>query len=1016
MGVAAALARSSSLQALTAVAAAIMLVPSAAVAQDFQNVTASGRIVTNAGAPVAGALVTFRSEAQGFSRTATTDGNGGYRILQLPQGNYTVTVRATGFGEITQPGITLSQDQASNQFALAPAGEATAGGAAATGTTAGSDAIVVTGTRTRTIDFERTTTGTVVNVTDLAKRVPVSRDLTAIVRLSPGTTQGDTAFGSAANGFLASVSGSSVSENQFFVNGLNITNFRKGLGSSLVPFEFFDTIDVKNGGYPAEFGRATGGFVSTTTKSGSNDLHAGVVLSYEPDYLRSNAPNTFAADNDGDIRERREAYFYASGPIIKDRLFFYGFYQARHVQFGDGSITGNRFVDQNNDSPFWGGKIDGIIADGHRLEFTYFDTSNTNNIVNLQYDPTTNSRTLYQSGLTNKLGGRNYVGRYTGTFTDWLTVSAAYGKNKDRDISQSSSTLPLILDNRSGTQRSIGNADNLIEASSDNREFYRADADVYFQLLGSHHIRGGYDRENLTSNTVSTYTGGIAYQYFLAAEGNRFAPEGTQFVSGRSLNNGGVFKTKNEAFYLEDNWSLFSNRLNIAAGIRNDRFTNRNVAGEVFYESGDQWGPRLGFTFDPTGEARSKVYGSFGRIYQPVPTNTNIRLAGAESDYTRYFQLLGLNADNTPILGAPLLFTGGSANCPGSTVANCQLVSDGEATPTAATVSRTLKPQSIDEFIIGGEQRIGSRMRFGLYGTYRKLNRSLEDSAIDQAVRSYCDREGIAGCDAIWDGFHQYVLLNPGSAAQITLSDPINGEATARTVEFTAEQLGYPKARRTYKAITATFNRDFDGVWGLTANYTYAKNKGNIEGGVKSDNGQDDSGLTTDFDQPGFTNGAYGYLPNDRRHNLKVYGTLQPVPWLLIGGNFSLASPRRFGCIGLVPDTIDLFANAYGAAGNYCPLVDGRTVRGGPVVLVPRGSVFKSNWQSSTDLTLAFKPQPDNPNLSFEVAVFNLFNQKAKVDYDENGTDDSGTASATYRLPTGYQSPRSARFVARLGF
>jgi len=773
---------------------------------------------------------------------------------------------------------------------------------------------------------------------------------------------------------------------------------------------------VKNGGYPAEFGRATGGFVTATTKSGSNDFHAGAVLSYTPDYLREKAPNTYTADNDGDIRERREAYFYASGPIIKDRLFFYGFYQARYVQDGDGSSTARNYVDQTNDSPFWGGKIDGIIADGHRVEFTYFDTKSTTDLTNLRYNPTTNVRDLFRSSSVERYGGTNYVGRYTGTFSEWLTLSAAYGKNKDRDTSRSSSDLPAITDARSGVNRSIGNADATIESSLDTREFYRADADVYFDLLGTHHIRGGYDRENLTSNTTTSYTGGVGYTYTLARAGNRFAPAGTEYVSGRTFTNGGVFKTTNEAFYIQDNWSLFGNRLNLSLGIRNDRFVNKNVAGSTFYKSGNQWGPRLGFTFDPTGDARSKILGSFGRVFLPVVANTNIRLAGAESDYTRYYRLLGLNSDNTPILGAPLLFAGASSTCPGGTVANCRLISDGEPTPTEATVSKTLKPQSIDEFILGGEQRLGSRIRVGLYGTYRKLNESLEDAAIDQAVLGYCARESIAGCDDTWDGFHQYVLINPGAPATITLSDPINGEKTARTVAFTAEQLGYPKARRTYKAITATFNRDFDGVWTLNGSYTYSKGKGNIEGGVKSDNGQSDSGLTTDFDQPGFTYGAYGYLPNDRRHNIKLFGAYQLTPWLLLGGNFAMVSPRRFGCIGLVPDAIDPFANAYGAAGNYCPLADGKVAATNPTVLVPRGSVFKSNWQSSTDVTLSFKPQPDNPDLTFEIAAFNLFNQKAKIDYSEVGTDGGGGPVTTYRLPTGYQTPRYFRFIARLGF
>ena len=78
------------------------------------------------------------------------------------------------------------------------------------------------------------------------------------------------------------------------------------------------------------------------------------------------------------------------------------------------------------------------------------------------------------------------------------------------------------------------------------------------------------------------------------------------------------------------------------------------------------------------------------------------------------------------------------------------------------------------------------------------------------------------------------MLANPGRDAQITLSDPVKfGESTLRTIDFSAADLGYPRARRTYKAITATFDRDFDGVWSLSASYTWSKSEGNIEGGIR---------------------------------------------------------------------------------------------------------------------------------------------------------------------------------------
>nr|WP_279330539.1 TonB-dependent receptor [Sphingomonas oleivorans] len=1018
--------------------ASTIILETPAAAQDYTNVTATGSVVDASGNGISGATVTVTSNAQGFTRSATTDSSGTYRVPALPQGSYTFQISAPGFSDFSDSAVTLTQSSAGNQFQLVAAGAATS---------ADSSAIIVTGRRVRVSDFDRTTTGAVIQIGELAARVPVARDLTSVVLLAPGTALGDSAFGN-----LAAISGSSVSENVFFLNGLNITEFREGLGAVNVPFEFYNTIEVKNGGIPAEFGRFTGGFVNATTKSGSNEFHGGMLMSWEPDALREDSPNTIGGTllatgyNQADKQERLQTNIYLSGPILKDRLFFYGFYQAQDISRGDTLLTSNvaqfpaystglRREERSTKSPFWGGKLDAIITDGHRLEFTYFDSSQKTIIDSFavvdenggSYDSRVDAAArpgAYRGTVVQRLGGENYIGRYTGQFTDWLTLSGAYGKNKNQDIAGSSNDdYPFITDVSGAFNPALsGNSLNLIDESSDTREFYRGDIDLYFTAFGQHHIKGGYDREDLTTDSNSRYTGGVAWTYNTARAGDPYAPAGTLYVSGRTHFNGGVFKSRNEAFYVQDSWSLFDNRLTFNLGVRNDRFENKNVNGETYFKSGDQWAPRLSFSVDPTGDSLTKVYGSFGRYYLPVPANTNIRLAGAELDYTRFFQVAGVNPDNTPILGAPLLFDGGRP-CFDTGVANCELLSDGTATPTAATVSQSLKPQSVDEYVLGIERRLGSLIRVGLFGQYRKLNESLEDVAIDAAVNKFCAANGISGCEDTWSGFHQYVLTNPGAPARIQLSDPLPGETSVRTIDFSAEDLGYPKARRTYKAVTFTFDRDFDGVWSLSGSYTWSKSKGNIEGGIRSDNGQTDSGLTTAFDQPGLTDGTYGYLPGDNRHKFKLYGSYQPLPWLTLGANFSAQSPRRFGCIGRVPASVDAFAGLYGAAGFYCRVgADGAVVtnpRTSPLpaaTLTPRGTVFKSDWQTVTNLTVAFKIPAELFSGTFRVDVFNAFNEKAKIDFEERGTTGPGAPRSDYGLPNLYQTPRYFRFQLGIDF
>ena len=1055
------------LQALALLGAGVAaggIVAAPAAAQDYTNISASGRVTGPDGRGIANATVTVTSEDQGFSRTVTTSSSGSYNIPQLPTGSYTFRVTAPGYSTYEEAGVSLTQGEAGNSFSLVTEGAAGAGEG---------DVIVVTGTRTRVADFERTTTGAVIEIGELATRVPVARDVTSVVLLAPATTQGDSAFGN-----LPNIGGGSVAENAYYVNGLNITQFRNGLGAVTVPFEFYETVEVKSGGFPAEFGRTTGGVINAVTKSGSNEYHGGVLLNYEPSFLESDARRTAFSENDREENERITTSAYLSGPIIKDRLFIYGLYEARYVtstntitsrrrQCLDGQqdcapadrtsdnfeVFGSRYDKTKTDSPFYAVKVDAIPIDGHRLEATYFNTSGSQTTQSFGYnvyDSMNPSSPFLGNGIPGqpgpgagqgttvaRYGGENYVGRYTGQFTDWLTLSAAYGKNKFKDTSGSSDdTRPFIQDVRSGSTELLGNSLAVISGDFDEREFYRADVDVYVNLLGSHHFKAGYDRENLTTDSTTSYTGNQVLTYFNSGPGgdNIVTDPNRDYLTSRTFVNGGVFTSQNEAFYIQDSWSLFADRLTLQLGLRNDRFTNSNVDGEVYYDSGDNWAPRLGFSADPFGDGRTKVYGSFGRYFLPVAANTNIRLAGAELDYTRYFYLNGVNADGTPITGSPILNAPGATACPDTGVANCQINSDGQATPTDATVAKNLQSQALDEFIIGAERKFGDRWSAGIYYTHRELVRALEDVAIDAAVNQYCLDNGIGvdpdvadnvECSSIFSGFHQYVLVNPGVDSTITLSDPLPGETERRTIDFTAEQLGYPRATRDYDAVTFEVEREFDGVWSLNGSYTWSRLFGNYEGSVKSDNGQTDAGLTTDFDQPGLVDGKLGLSPNHRRHNFKLFGSYQLTDWLMIGANLQATSPRKFGCIGRIPAQVDAFAQFYGAEAFYCNvdsngeiITDERTGANTNTdgALTPRGSVFESDWLTQTNLSFVFRLPTDAFVGDLRVDVFNLFNEDAALDFDETGTLGNGRPDFNYRQPTRYQAPRSVRLQMAIRF
>jgi hypothetical protein len=1010
------------LQALALLGAGVAggaIVAAPASAQDFTTGSIVGSVVNAEGARVTEGSVTVVSNAQGFTRNATLNSDGSFRIQSLPTGYYTITVTVPGFDAVTEDRILVNPGQ-NNTYTF------TVG----TGAASADTDVVVTAAVQRGNDFGSNTGGlTIGDVSQLLNTTPIARNQTALILLSPGTSSGDTTFGN-----LASIGGATVAENAYYVNGLNVTNFRTFVGSSNPPIEFYQSLDIKLFGLSAEFGRALGGLTTAVTKSGSNDFKAGMLVAYAPNALRDDVPNTYAAYNQGDYSEDIEGNFYLSGPIIKDRLFFYALYNPNYTKTGDSSITAGQRLTSINRSPFFGGKLDFIITDGHRLEGTYFRNSSTTRTKYDAFNGTTNVIGAPVGELVQKVGGDNFVGTYTGQFTNWLTLSASYGENHDDQLTAPTPVQSLIQSTRTGTTTTARGFSTANNTDTDVRKFYRADADVYVNLLGSHHIRGGYEREELNSSTDTRYAGG--YRYSLA---------GT-LIQRWYYENVGTWKSLNESFYIQDSWSLLNDRLNLQLGVRNDKFSNDALSGETYFKSGDQWGPRLGASFDVFGDKRTTVRGSWGRYFFPVATNTNIRLGGAELYYQQRFAyptgvnpavfdsnglVQGLTFDaNGNIVGLTTpIQTGASRStnpCPSrgpdaGTNTCFSITSDGTAGPTDTLVSSSLQPSYTDEWTVGLQHRIGD-WDFSVTYINRRLGRTLDDVAIDAAVLAYCQENGITGCGDVWTGFHQYVLANPGSDITVRLDGDCTIARQCEVATLTAADLRYPEAVRNYDSIQFQFNKAYSNGWGLGGSYAYTRLRGNYEGAVKSDNGQDDAGLTQDFDQPGLLDGANGTLANQRAHSFKLFGTAEIANGFRVGANMLFESPRSFSCIGIHPT--DEFASLYGAASFYCrqPQFSGNAsfpnqfITGNPTsYLVPQGSAFKSDWRKQIDVNVQYDIA-SLPGSFVSVDVFNVFNFKSKLDYQEFGDLADGSINARYGQPIGYQTPRYVRFTLGLRF
>lgn len=1055
----------------------VIAAPTTASAQDYTTGGLSGTVTDSNGAPVAGATVRISSNEQGFGRTVTTDSNGSFRVTQVPQGSYTVDVSAPGYGSTRDPNVAVRVGgTAAYGFTLA---------AAAAG--ASLDEVIITASRPE-LDFTQSTSGLTINVDELVERVPLGRSVSDVAQLAPRVIQGDSAFGN-----QPSLGGSSVAENAFYVNGLNITNFNNYIGGAPVPFDFYRTVDVQTGGYPAEFGRATGGILNATTKSGTNDWVFELHGNYAPDSLREDAPVAQARDffvlrtpggtactvlsptcqpvlqsttpqavpplarNDLTEAESWSVIAEAGGPIIRDRLYVYGLYQWQESDTTTVNNTGATATRTVNDIPFWGAKVDAYITDTQHLEFTYFNTEG-----DFSPEQIRRSDGVKIGGTNNFVGGENWVARYTGNFTDWFTLSAAYGISEDQSYSEPLDPTSIqAFDVRTGTSIRVPGSNTSASTTflSTEREFYRVDADVLFSWMGDHHVRFGMDNELTTLRRSQSRTGG--YSLFYYAGDGFITPAGTDnldvFFSTIGLG-GAPIEGTNEAFYIQDSWDITED-LNLQIGLRHDLFSLDNLAGENVIELKDNWGPRFAFSLDPFGDNTDKFYASYGRYFIPVASNLSYR--GADILYDAYFNPAGaattytINPDGTPVGG----FGDPAVNpdlqiCPAGTPGGaaglraCLVNGDGTAEPADSKYAEGTKATNEDEFIIGYERKLDDLWTVGAAVSYRRLNNVSEDIAVDYLVRQYCDAN-LAGdatddttdlgqCYNQFSGDHQYVIANPGQDLTFLVREALP-DGTRPTISFTAAETMIPPARREYVGLELTVDRAFDGVWGINGSYTLSKSEGNYEGTVLSDNGQTDAGSTILYDHLGLNEGKYGLLPNHRAHQFKLFGSYQVFEGLTLGMNYSLISPRHFGCLSRA--TTDTLSFGYGASAGVCrpdvlalagntdpymptglgtPAAINGTTYPTYAVTTPRGSVFTSDWISTLDLsvrytlpTFGFMPQ----GITLRADVFNVFDESGVTDLVETGTTGSGVnGNPNYGMPSGFQSPRQIRFGFDLAF
>lgn len=981
-------------------AAAISLVIGLNSANVYAADASSGGIYGDA---ISGETITIKNKATGLTRSVTAKEDGNYSFSSLPVGRYTISSKGQTREVVVIIGTNVSVDFDGSDDA---------------------NVVQIIGQKISTIDITSAESTTVFTADQLSS-LPVAQDITSVALLAPGTILGDQGtttkgIGTVDFSNLASFGGSSVAENGYFINGFDVTNIRKFTSFASLPFDALEQQQVKTGGYGAEYGRSLGGVVNIVTKSGSNEWEFGGAVYYTPDSLRGERQNSLSRDPDQDESTRFYTYdgddsfdrlnynLYAGGPIIKDKLFVFAMFEGRDDQT---DLYRSSTSESNKSSePNYMVKLDWNITDDHLLEFTNISNTTVQEIKsydNPADDYYTGEHGELSDSYSQESGGDVRIVKYTGYLTDVLVVSGLYGTLEDvtkrNPAGAAGDACPAVVDNRDGGFTTPGCWVNFtvrdLDAGpdTDERESFRLSAEY---SLSEHTIRFGYDSEEFESFAGGTSrSGGVYWRYFNDTAAGVTTPNG-YVVRKRERNTlSANFKVENEAMYIEDSWQV-SDDLVAYIGLRQESFTNYNGDGIKFVDSTGEIAPRLGFSYDMDGDGSKKLFGTWGRYYIPVASNTNIRAAGSEISTEEWFEYSAID----PVTWAPTL---------GDVVIPIAVNGSVDA-PDPRTVAVTdLSPMFQDELILGYQQELESEWVVGVKYINREVKDGMDDYCSHQVFADWATANGYDNFDT--SSMASCFIMNPGKDVSLALDLENDGNFT--TAVIPASDFGLDAYKRSYDALEFSLEKVAE-EWSFKGSYTYAKSEGNSEGYVNSTQEQDDAGLTQDLDHALFQHGAFGPLPNDRRHSLKAFGAYAVNEELSVSANFFAQSGRPISCTGWVPlDDPALGEDAgnlvfYGASSFYCVNDNGETELG------QRGNRGRTPWVYSLDLGVSYQPNWASNHLTLRMDISNLLDSGKVTSFNEQGDLDRSNPrqNPNYLTRDSFQRPREVRFTARMKF
>ena len=302
----------------------ILCMPLPAAAQATTG-SISGTITDQSKAVLPGVAVEVVNTDTGMARSLVTDADGRFRALNLPPGPYRLTAELTGFTKAVREALVVTIGSDIAQDLQLSVGAVT-------------ESVTVSGEAT-TLDTSTAVVGGVVTTKQIAELPLNGRSFMQLATLQPGvsvsrTTERD--FGGGFGGTQVSIAGARPEQTGYLMDGTNIADIGDKAPSSvagvLLGVDTVQEFSVQTHGYSAEFGRAAGGVISAVTKSGTNTVRGSAFEFHRNSDF--DAKNYFDVGDEPAEFLRNQFGGTLGGPIMKNRLFFFGSYEGLREDLG----------------------------------------------------------------------------------------------------------------------------------------------------------------------------------------------------------------------------------------------------------------------------------------------------------------------------------------------------------------------------------------------------------------------------------------------------------------------------------------------------------------------------------------------------------------------------------------------------------------------------------------------------------------------------------------------------------